>query len=306
MIGTVIAPGLGIMLSLFTPAPLILLYLQHGKSAGLISVGAVVILLAWMVGMEAAMGFAAAYALVVILLAEGIRFQLAPEKTIGVAALSATVLSGVLLWMAVSGEDQSLLTFFESQLQVSANEYLKALKEAGTPEDELQFMQGVAERYTPMMARALFAVLAVGSLITAVLNYVLVRALWLRFYPRSYFQDAAPNQWMLPDPMVWGFIASAAALFLGEGALTLVGMNVFIVMLALYFFQGLAIASSILSAKRAHPAIAVLVYLLVFTQPLLMGLVIGLGLFDVWIDFRKIRPQAGQPEEDRDPDDYEN
>ncbi len=304
MIGTMIAPGLGVMLSLMTPAPLILLYLQHGKTAGLISVGAVVFLLAWMVGVEAAMGFAAAYALVVILLAEGIRFQMPPEKTIGVAALSATVLSGALIWMALTGENQTPLEFFQSQLQISADEYLKALKESGTPEDELEFMKGVAEKYTPMMARAMFGVLAVGSLITAALNYVLVRALWLRFYADSYFEDSEPANWVLPDQAVWGFIGSAAALFLGDGVLKLAGMNFFIVMLALYFFQGLAITSSILKAKRAHPAIAILVILLVFTQPLLMGLVIGLGLFDVWVDFRKIRPQSQEPDED--PDDYEN
>jgi len=34
---------------------------------------------------------------------------------------------------------------------------------------------------------------------------------------------------------------------------------------------------------------------MVFMQPLLMGLVAGLGLFDIWADFRKLRtrPEAG-------------
>ncbi len=299
-----IAPGLGVILGIIIPAPLILLYLQHGKTAGMLAVGAVLVLLSLTVGMDAAMGFAAAYAIVVIFLAEGIRFHLDPEKTIAVAALSAAMLSGVLLWMAVSGEGQTPIEFFQAQLKSSADEYLKALKQSGTPEKELQFMREVADSYTPVMAKSLIAVIAVGSLVTAALNYVFVRALWLRFYPAGYFQGAEPSRWMLPDQAVWGFIVSFAMMFLGSGPLEWIGMNVFIIMLTLYLFQGMAIALAILKAKNAHGIITGIVFILVVTQPLLMGLVVGLGLFDVWIDFRKIRqPVAERPEENDTDDD---
>ena len=102
---TVIAPGLGAILSLLTPTPLILLYLQHGKQVGLVAVGAVVLVLALVLGPEAAIGFAAGYAVMVIFLAEGIRFGVPYGRTIGAAALATTVLSGFLIWMALSGND---------------------------------------------------------------------------------------------------------------------------------------------------------------------------------------------------------
>ena len=76
----------------------------------------------------------------------------------------------------------------------------------------------------------------------------------------------------------------------------------FIVMLALYCFQGMSIALHILKTKRAHPVITFVVFLMITTQPLMTGLVIGLGLFDVWMDFRKLRTVEPPPE---DPDEYE-
>ncbi len=292
MIGAVVAPGLGVMLSLLMPAPMILLYLQHGKSVGMFGLGAVLVILSLTAGVEAAMGFAAAYAIVVVFLAEGIRFHLEPEKTIAVAALSAALLSGVLLWVALTGEEQSPIEFFQSQLKISAEEYLKAFKKSGAPEEELTFMREVANNYTPVMAKGLVAILLVGSLLTATFNYILVRALWLKFYPRVFFQNSEPSRWILPDQAVWGFIGSFGAMFLGGGALKWVGMNIFIVMTTLYFFQGLAIILAILKAKNASGLVTGIVFLLVLTQPPLMGMVVGLGLFDVWIDFRKIRQRA--------------
>ena len=56
-----------------------------------------------------------------------------------------------------------------------------------------------------------------------------------------------------------------------------------------YFFQGLAVTVHILERKKAHFVIWALVFLMIVIQPILMGFVIGLGVFDIWVDFRKIR-----------------
>ncbi|NIQ02818.1 MAG: DUF2232 domain-containing protein, partial [Nitrospinaceae bacterium] len=74
--------------------------------------------------------------------------------------------------------------------------------------------------------------------------------------------------------------------------------NVFIVMLVIYFFQGMAVSIHLLEAKRIPKPIWVVVFFLVFLQPVLLGIVIGLGVFDIWADFRKLRRQpAGNDEE---------
>ena len=299
---TVIAPGLGAVVSLLTPTPLILIYLQYGKQVGWLSLGVVIVLLGLLLGPEAAVGFATGYGVLVVLLSESIRFAVPPGRAIGLAALVTALLSGVLIWTALSEQDQTPVQYFEKQLQAGAEHYLKTLEETGASPEEIEFMKGVAEGYTPAMARTFPAILAVGSLLAGVLNYAVTGLLWRRFYPPVFFQNVDLTRWLLPDPVVWGFIVSALMLFLTGGALKLIGLNVFIVMVTLYFFQGLSIALFLLKSKRAHWAITALVLVLVFTQPMFMGLVIGLGLFDVWADFRKIRPKEPPPEDDDEGD----
>ncbi len=304
MLGSLVAPSLGLLLSLLMPAPLVLLYLQHGKSAGMFALGAVLVVLSLTAGLDAAMGFAVAYAILVVFLAEGIRFNLPPDKTIAVAALSAALLSGILIWMTLTGEGHSPVEFLQSQLKVIAEDSLKAFKESGASAEEIALMKEATQYYVSAISRAPVAILVVGAMLTATLNYLLVRSLWLKFYPANYFQDSEPSNWILPDQIVWGFILSFGTLFLGDGAIKWVGLNVFIIVLTLYYFQGLAITLAILKAKNAHVIVSGVVFLLVLTQPPMMGLAIGLGLFDTWVDFRKIRKPVIPAQEE--PEDFED
>jgi uncharacterized protein YybS (DUF2232 family) len=210
------------------------------------------------------------------------------------------LLSGLLIWLALSGGEQPPIQFFENQLQVSAQEYLKALKASGAEQEELDFMKGIADQYTPLLARAFPGFLVVASLFAAVVNFAVIRSLWSRFYRPDYFEGVDLSRWMLPDQLVWGFIASALVVFMTGGALQAVGMNVMMVVLVLYFLQGMAIALHILRAKNAHWIFTAVVVFLGLTQPMLTGLAIGLGLFDVWADFRKLRPRPETPPDDDD------
>ncbi|MFQ5483133.1 MAG: DUF2232 domain-containing protein, partial [Nitrospinaceae bacterium] len=247
--------------------------------------------------------FAASYAVVAVVLAETIRNRFPCGAAIGFAGLASAVLSGFLLWAAFSAKDISVVNFFEEQLQQNAAESIKAMEAAGSDPKEVEMMKGVADRYSEILAGTYPALLVVGSFLAAVVNYAVVRALWGRFYPPVYFQDPGLTFWVLPDQTVWVFILSAALSFLGGEGLRLLGMNVLIVILVLYLLQGLSIAFHILKAKRVPGLVGVLILALVLSQPMLIGLVIGLGLFDVWVDFRKIRPKAaGRPGEGQDED----
>jgi uncharacterized protein YybS (DUF2232 family) len=55
-----------------------------------------------------------------------------------------------------------------------------------------------------------------------------------------------------------------------------------------YFFQGIAIVSFLFQKKSAPFALRSFFYILIAIQPLFMLLVIGVGLFDTWFNFRKL------------------
>ena len=79
------------------------------------------------------------------------------------------------------------------------------------------------------------------------------------------------------------------ALFLGQGIVAEVGMNLFVMMMVVYFAQGMSIVIHFLKARKVPVFLWFVLFILIFVQPILIGLIAGMGVFDIWVDFRKIR-----------------
>lgn len=103
--------------------------------------------------------------------------------------------------------------------------------------------------------------------------------------------------WRLKEAWIWAPIVVGFAYFLntyliGSSVLYVVAVNVLIVLAAIYFFQGLAVASFFFRAKFS-PLMRLIGYaaFLLFFQ---VGavVVILMGLADFWFDFRKLKKVA--------------
>ncbi len=66
-------------------------------------------------------------------------------------------------------------------------------------------------------------------------------------------------------------------------------INVLIVILPLYFLQGLAVVEHFLSRKGLSPLLRGVSFLLLLLVNPLPVMVTGVGVFDLWADFRKPR-----------------
>jgi uncharacterized protein YybS (DUF2232 family) len=104
----------------------------------------------------------------------------------------------------------------------------------------------------------------------------------------AYPPYGALDRWRSPELMVWGVIAAGFSLFLPFPRIRLLATNALIVMMAVYVFHGLSILVFYLNKYRVPPWIRFGVYfLIVFQQIFVIGLALA-GLFDQWIDFRRI------------------
>jgi len=108
------------------------------------------------------------------------------------------------------------------------------------------------------------------------------------------YPDFGPvDRWRAPEHMVWGLIAAGFSLFLPVGGIKLVGVNALVVMSAIYAFQGFSIVLFYLNKYRVPFWIRLGVYfLIVFQQIFVVGLALA-GIFDQWVDFRKIDSRKG-------------
>lgn len=286
---TFVAPPLGMLVGMFTPVPLILLYLQRGKITGLITITAVGLALLVLVGPQLAIAFIAAYGVMAAAMAETTRLSFSFEKIVLISALAPAVLTLLMLFIGLAGEGGSSMKALEDTLRSEAESYIQVLEKSGETPEKLKEIRKSVEESIPTAARVFPSFILISALVGAVINFLAVRYLWLRFYTRQYFEGMDVSRWMLPDVMVWVLIASVGSMLFGPGISQMAGMNLAIILLFLYFLQGLSVVTHILKSKKFPRWAWIIVFILIPLNPMFFGLVVGMGLFDIWVDFRKIR-----------------
>ncbi len=282
-------PPLAALIGIFSPLPIVFVYLQRGRQVSVVLIALVFVVLLLLVGTNQALLFLTEYALMALLLGEMIRIQAPSDKCIAVSASASGLASIVLLIVLFGDPYASVREFFEAQIRGHFSQSMEAFEAIGENKAEVADMKAFAERTIEGFAAAYPAFLLIGSLIASLINYSLIRIVWTRLRGPGLFSDETFAEWFCPENMVWGFILSAAALFLGQGVVADVGLNVFLVVLVIYFVQGLSIVVYFLKARNVPVFFWVVLFILIFAQPILTGLVAGLGVFDIWVDFRKLK-----------------
>lgn len=286
-LAVLVFPPFGMVVGVLSPVPLIVISLRKGKQAGLICTGLVLLVILVVMGMRQAMFFLAEYAVMAMIMAETLRLQLPFEKNIFFSALGTAALSGILLWFVFAGNEVSLTEFLQQQIKTQIEQSVDSLKGMGKDMGDLD--EDFIDETSRSFAASYPGIIVISSLFGAWVNYSVVRAIMLRFYGKAVLFNGKFSTWMLPDQFIWIFILSAASLFLSEGAVSALGLNLFVIAVVIYCLQGMAVAVHFLEKKSVPFFLWVLAFVLIFTQPLLIGVLVGLGLFEMWADFRKLR-----------------
>jgi len=131
-----------------------------------------------------------------------------------------------------------------------------------------------------------------GILISAILTISWLNLVLGNWLLKKNNRDLTPwpdyINWKLPEPLVWLVIAAGITVFFLPAPMKTIGLNVLLVSVTVYFFQGLAIVTSLLNRWSVPMLIRILIYALIFIQTYGIILLSFLGLADVWADFRKL------------------
>lgn len=175
--------------------------------------------------------------------------------------------------------------------------------QAGEPSNSGGAMSGeelaYLKDYAPELVRGFFALFPslwiVFTMMVLSLNLLFVRR-WLpaeRPFPR--WEDF--NLWRLREAWIWLPISMGAFYFANAYGLhndwVEIGViNGLIVIAAVYFYQGLAIVSYFFR-RRLSPWMRLAAYAVIFLFLQVVGvLILAVGLFDFWFDFRKLKKVA--------------
>jgi len=291
LFGTYAAFGFAaIIVNLFTPLPAAFVGMRCGSAAGGMTVALtlLVVLLAGGVaqGVIYLVQFGIPGAVLPWLLNRGIAWDKA--AVLALWAMAAASIGGLLIYSVTVGESPLAVTgnLIGKEIAQTSAVMQEMFAGADLPADQSKEVMRAVENMLAFLHKAYPGiVMTVAGLM--VLGLVMLLALLAR--GRYTVPGKAFPVWKAPEPLVWVLILSGFTVAFADGLFATFALNVLVVLLPVYFLQGLAVIDFFFRRKAFSPIIRTIGYLLVTLVNPLPMLVTGIGVFDLWADFRKPR-----------------
>ena len=235
-------------------------------------------------------GYFLFFIVIALILGEAVRYHWGIVRGGGRALMAGLALScGIALLLQVSGV-VSLIGSLKGYLEFMVGEVVRLQEAAGVSNTQTALLT----EHGPEVAAFIFSIIPslvfVFALVSVVVNLLLSRRfIRLPHLFSGHAWDVAAFR--IPDIFVWAIIGSALIFFAGRYAIhkewvEFIGINVLIVLAAVYFFQGLAITAFFLRRMK-FPLLRILSYVMIILFFQTVGLLImGIGIADIWVNFR--------------------
>jgi uncharacterized protein YybS (DUF2232 family) len=292
----VFMPVVGFVFSLFIPLPVLFYRAKLGRRHGLIvPLVAISVMSLVFGGFTMDIVFFSGLMLLGFVLSEMFEKELSVEMTV-LAACSivlGTGLIGILFYSLVIGKGLHALVsaYVATNLELSLAMY----EGIGIPQETIDAISRSLDQIQYVLVRIMPSLAAASTLFVAWTNLIAARPIMLR---RGLFipDFGRLNHWRAPEPLVWGVIGCGLIMLFPATGIRLIGVNGLLVLLTIYFIQGISIVSFYFEKKRLPRTIRVILYTMIAFQQLLLLIIICIGLFDMWINFRKIDTNKHEPD----------
>ncbi len=289
-------PVIGFFLAVFIPLPILFYRTKLGRRTG-----------TWVLGLTAAAMTAATgrmtldvlfYVELLILgfaLGETLLMNLSVERTILYAATAVLGTSGAVLILYGLLSQVGIGALVSDYVLKSLKLTLALYEKMGISQEAIQLISDSLEQIQYVLVRILPALAVASTLFVAWANLLMARSVLVS--KGLVFPDFGRlNLWRVPEVLVWGVIASGIFLLFPSRGMKVLGLNGLIVFMVIYFLEGIALVSFFFERKRFPRLLRVFLYVFIFMQQIVGLLVVGLGFFDTWLNFRKLgaSPKNGE------------
>lgn len=273
---------LSFFFNLFVPLPVALLTLLQGGGYGVGCLLGVTTLVALFGGDSGWLMYLTQSGLPALLIAVLLRRGQAWDKSLFVSLLVTVGGALAILLAATGGEVGTLAEGFTS---AEIDRAVALYQGADLTQEQRAELTAFA---TTMKTFVAASWPGLGIILLGMLQLSLVYLLSLLPLTQQLVPGPPFALWKAPELLVWPLILGGFGLFV-EGAVRTIGLNLLLVLVPIYFLQGLAIVTYFFQQRGLPPLLRSIGYLmLVLLNPLPL-IVAALGLFDLWVDFRKPR-----------------
>jgi len=282
-----VIPLLGQAMILFTPVPVIIIWVRNGRREGLAVLCAAGVLAAMLGGWQAAILYLVGFGLMALGTAEGMRKDLRAEQIALLGGLLPVAAAGFFLTLYFIRAGKNPFATAESYMQASVAEAAQLYSSLKLTEIA-SVVSAASDKFIHHLVRLIPGIAIATSVVQAACCFGVARAAIARK------QGPMPNAgrpfalWFAPDAWVWGLITALALIIVPHETSRLVGWNLSILFAVVYLAQGAAILDFYLRKARIKPFIRGIIIALVLAMPAVV-FVIALGIVDIWADVRKVR-----------------
>jgi uncharacterized protein YybS (DUF2232 family) len=283
-------PVMGFFFVLFVPLPTFFYRVKLGRRiGGIIPVAVACLVLVMAKGLTADALLLIDLLVIGFSLGEFTELHFPIEKIVSYATGVALAWAFACLFFFSLFSGSGMVSILSEHMTGNLEQTIALYEELEMPEPTVQLIKDSKERIIYFLVRITPGLMAVYLLMAAWLNLLLARS----FFKAKNWAGAdfgVLNEWKAPEVLVWFAIGSGVALFLPIPMLKFIGMNGLLVLMVVYFFQGMAIVAFFFEKKKLPKFLKIVLYVLIGIQQILIFFIIGLGFFDVWLDIRRLNP----------------
>ena len=287
-------PYIGPFFSLLLPLPFLFYSSKLGFIQGLIT-GLITLIIVGFVtrlaGYSQAILFCLEFCIVGLIISEIFR----REYSFGFTIFWGTVLMllvGVLFLFLIGiarglGPFELILNYFQANL----NKTLGLYENMGMEPDKILQLKEFGKVISNLLSKIYPALIVVGTGFVIWINVVASRPIF-RLGKIKYPDLGQTDRWQAPEFLVWGVIIAGFSLFFPVSGIKFIALNSIIVFLVIYVFHGLSIVMFFFNKHHIPSWVRFGVYVFIAIQQMFLILLALAGLFDQWIDFRRIHKKA--------------
>ncbi|MBW2321781.1 MAG: YybS family protein [Deltaproteobacteria bacterium] len=289
-------PIIGFVGSLFIPLPILFYRSKLGRSTGaIIPILTIIVMVTVLGGLSIDILFFVELLLLGFVLSELIELDLSIEKTIlytcGFVIFIGIV--GLLFYNNLS--DKGFYTLVAEYVSKNLTLTLEIYENMGVSQESIHMISNSLEHIEYVLIRIIPALVVASTLFVSWTNLLVAKPI-LKSHGCFYPSFGSLKNWKAPEFLVWGIIGCGLLLLLPEKIFKFFGLNGLLIMLTIYFFQGIAIVSFYFEKKNFPRLLRFFLYSLIALQQVVLLVIIGLGFFDMWLNFRKLEHSPGNSE----------
>jgi uncharacterized protein YybS (DUF2232 family) len=280
-------PVAGVLGGLLSPAPAAFYLLKNGKAAGFTIVAITAAVLLVVVDPAATVLYlleAAVISLALpLFLDRGMEASRAVMLTVAINVV--LVVAAMASYGAIQGVD--VLALIRKGIDVSITQTTALYEKGGVKGDDLEMFRQAMRQAGELISRIYPALLIVALMVITLITLAMLTRQAAKL-PRPLATEDF-RQFRNPDQLVWVLILAGFAMLAPVKVLPTVALNLLIVILTLYFIQGVAIVAHFFNRMATPSFLRVIFYLILVLQPYLTIAVAIIGIFDLWGNFRTPR-----------------